>query len=84
MVARGASDQSGRMQQRVKAIYRWAVTHQRIDTNPMLDLVPSEILNPAPSNTVPHWQRKSGPSSCASWQPMTGLPASCWACACSW
>lgn len=44
--ARGAADQAGRVLQRVKAIYRWAVTHQRIDTNPMLDLVPSEILKP--------------------------------------
>ncbi|RYF01711.1 MAG: DUF4102 domain-containing protein [Comamonadaceae bacterium] len=43
---RGAGDQAGRVLQRVKAIYRWAVTHQRIDTNPMLDLVPSEILKP--------------------------------------
>lgn len=44
--ARGATDQAGRVLQRVKAIYRWAVTHQRIDTNPMFDLVPSEILKP--------------------------------------
>ena len=44
--ARGASDQAGRVLQRVKAIYRWAVIHERIDTNPMLDLVPSEILKP--------------------------------------
>lgn len=44
--ARGAADQAGRVLQRVKAIYRWAVTHQRIDINPMLDLVPSEILKP--------------------------------------
>lgn len=49
--ARGAADQAGRVLQRVKAIYRWAVTHQRIDTNPMLDLVPSEILKP---RTVQH------------------------------
>jgi hypothetical protein len=32
--------------QRVKAVYRWAVTHERIESNPMLDLVPSEILKP--------------------------------------
>lgn len=44
--ARGASDQAGRVLQRVKAVYRWAVTHERIDSNPMLDLVPSEILKP--------------------------------------
>lgn len=44
--ARGASDQAGRVLQRVKAIYRWAVIHERLDTNPMLDLVPSELLKP--------------------------------------
>ncbi len=44
--ARGAGDQAGRVLQRVKAIYRWAVTHERIEANPMLDLVPSEILKP--------------------------------------
>ena len=51
MEARGAGDQAGRVLQRVKAIYRWAVTHERIDSNPMLDLVPSEILKP---RTVQH------------------------------
>lgn len=44
--ARGAGDQAGRVLQRVKAIYRWAVTHERIEANPMLDLVPAEILKP--------------------------------------
>jgi integrase len=27
-------------------VFRWAVTHERIESNPMLDLVPSEILKP--------------------------------------
>ena len=44
--ARGASAQAGRVLQRVKAVYRWAMIHERIDANPMLDLVPSEILKP--------------------------------------
>ena len=44
--ARGASDQAGRVLQRVKAVYRWAVIHERIASNPMLDLVLSEILKP--------------------------------------
>lgn len=43
---RGAGDQAGRVLQRVKAVYRWAMIHERIDVNPMLDLVPSEILKP--------------------------------------
>lgn len=44
--ARGAADQAGRVLQRVKAVYRWAVIHGRLESNPMLDLVPSEILKP--------------------------------------
>lgn len=43
---RGASEIAMRVLQRVKAIYRYAATHQHIDRNPMLDLVPSEILKP--------------------------------------
>ena len=43
---RGATDQAGRVLQRVKAVYRWAMIHERIEINPMLDLVPSEILKP--------------------------------------
>lgn len=42
---RGAVDQAGRVLRRVKAVYRWAVIHERI-ANPMLDLVLSEILKP--------------------------------------
>lgn len=43
---RGAGDQAGRVLQRVKSIYRWAVIHERIADNPMLDLKQSEILKP--------------------------------------
>lgn len=43
---RGAAVLASRVLQRVKSIYRWAVTHERVDSNPMLDLVPSEILKP--------------------------------------
>ena len=43
---RGAADQAGRVLQRVKAIFRYAVTHERIDSNPMLDLMPAEVLKP--------------------------------------
>jgi len=49
--ARGASDQAGRVLQRVKAVYRWAMIHERIDSNPMLDLMRAEILKP---HTVQH------------------------------
>ena len=48
--ARGAADQAGRVLQRVKAVYRWAVIKERIARNPMLDLVASEILKPRDVN----------------------------------
>ena len=51
--ARGAGDQAGRVLQRVKSIYRWGVTHERIESNPMLDLVLSEILKPRQVNHRP-------------------------------
>lgn len=44
--ARGAGDQAARVMQRIKQVYRWAVTHERIELNQMLDLVPSEVLKP--------------------------------------
>lgn len=44
--ARGASEMATRVLQRVKSAFRYAVTHERIESNPMLDLVPSEILKP--------------------------------------
>jgi integrase len=42
----GARDTAGRVLQRIKAVFRYAVTHDRIKVNPMLDLVQSEILKP--------------------------------------
>lgn len=44
--ARGAAEQADRVLKRVKAVYRWAVTHERVESNPMIDLVPSEIFKP--------------------------------------
>lgn len=44
--ARGAGEMAARVLQRVKAVYRWAVVHHRITSNPMLDLMPAEILQP--------------------------------------
>lgn len=44
--ARGAGEMATRVLQRIKAVFRYAVTHERIESNPMLDLVPSEILKP--------------------------------------
>ena len=44
--AKGAGETAGRVLQRVKAIFRWATTHGRVQSNPMYDLRPSEELKP--------------------------------------
>ena len=44
--ARGSGEMAGRVLQRIKAAFRYAVVHHRIESNPMLDLVPSEVLKP--------------------------------------
>jgi integrase len=44
--SRGAGETAGRVLQRTKAVFRYAVVHDRIDSNPMLDLKPSELLKP--------------------------------------
>lgn len=59
--ARGAGKQAGRVLQRVKAVYRWALIHERIDVNPMLDLVPSEILKPSDVKHRPAMPEKELP-----------------------
>lgn len=59
--ARGSGDQAGRVLQRVKSVFRWALTHGRIESNPMLDLVVSEILKPRVVNHRPAMSDKEVP-----------------------
>ncbi len=49
--ARGAGETAGRLLQCIKAVFRYGVVHERIESNPMLDLKPSELLKP---RTVRH------------------------------
>ena len=44
--ARGAAETAGRVLQRIKAVFRYAVVHDLIRSNPMLDLQPGELLKP--------------------------------------
>ena len=43
---RGAGESAGRLLQRVRAVFRYAVTEELIDSNPILDLKAGEILKP--------------------------------------
>lgn len=73
--ARGAGDQAGRVLQRVKAIFRWAATHERIESNPMLDLVPSEILKPRDVKHRPAMSDRELPAFLAKFAAYDGDPA---------
>lgn len=46
--ARGASDTAGRVLQRVRAVFRYAVVHVYIEANPIQDLLRSELLRSRP------------------------------------
>lgn len=46
--ARGAPEVADRVLQRIKAVYRYALTRELIESNPMLDLKPGELLKPRP------------------------------------
>jgi integrase len=43
---RGAGEHAARTLQRIRAVFRFAVVHERIEANPMLDLKPAELLKP--------------------------------------
>ncbi len=63
---RGAAEIASRVLQRIKSVYRYGVTHQHISSNPMVDLVPADILKPRRVNhrpalsasELPHFIRK--------------------------
>ena len=44
--ARGAGEQASRLLQRVRGVFRFAVVHEWLDTNPTLDVRPGELLKP--------------------------------------
>jgi len=44
--ARGVGDTAARVLQRIRAVFRFAVVHEMLDTNPTLDVKPDELLKP--------------------------------------
>jgi integrase len=46
--ARGAGEVADRVLKRVRAVFRYAVAHERIEVNPMSEIKPGEILKPRP------------------------------------
>lgn len=45
---RGAGEVADRVLKRVRAVFRHALTHERIESNPLADMKPSEVLKPRP------------------------------------
>jgi integrase len=43
---RGAGEAASRLLQRIKAVFRYAVVHERIESNPMVDLRQADLLKP--------------------------------------
>ena len=46
--ARGAGEVADRVLKRIRAVFRYAVAHERIEVNPMSEIKPGEILKPRP------------------------------------
>jgi len=44
--AKGAGETAGRVLQRIRAVFRYAMTHELIDTNPLADLRPADLVKP--------------------------------------
>ncbi|MFO1220317.1 MAG: tyrosine-type recombinase/integrase [Burkholderiaceae bacterium] len=44
--ARGAGEVADRVLKRIRAVFRHAMTHERIETNPLSDMKPGEVLKP--------------------------------------
>ncbi len=44
--AKGAGETAGRVLQRIRAVFRYAVAHELIDTNPLADLQPADLVKP--------------------------------------
>jgi integrase len=43
---KGAGETAGRVLQRIRAVYRYAMAHELIDSNPMVDLRPADLVKP--------------------------------------
>lgn len=72
--ARGAGDAASRAMQRIKAVFRYAVTHDRIASNPMLDLRAGELLKPRQVNHRPALADKDLPEFLAALDAYEGDP----------
>ena len=71
---RGAGDTAMRILQRIRAVFSYAMVHERIETNPMLDLKPSELLKPRHVTHRPALDDKDLPAFLAKLEAYEGDP----------
>jgi integrase len=72
--AGGAGETAGRVLQRVRAVFRYAVVHELIDSNPLLDLLPSELLKPRQAKHRAAMADKDLPKFLADFEAFDGEP----------
>jgi integrase len=72
--AGGAGETAGRVLQRIRAVFRYALVHELIDSNPMLDLLPSELLKPRQAKHRAAMADKDVPKFLADFHAFEGEP----------
>jgi integrase len=72
--AAGAGETAGRVLQRIRAVFRYAVVHELIESNPLLDLVPSELLKPRQAKHRAAMADKDVPKFLADFDAFDGEP----------
>jgi integrase len=73
--AAGAGDMAARVLQRIRAVFRYAVVHELIEANPMLDLKPGELLKPRQVRHRPALEARDLPAFLAKLDAYEGEPS---------
>jgi integrase len=73
--ATGAGDMAARVLQRIRAVFRYAVVHELIEANPMLDLKPGELLKPRQVRHRPALEARDLPAFLAKLDAYEGEPS---------
>lgn len=73
--AKGAGETAGRVLQRIRAVFRHAVAHELIESNPLLDLRPAELVRPRHVRHRAAMAEKDVPKFLADLEAYQGEPA---------
>lgn len=72
--ARGAGEMAARALQRIRSVFRYAIVHERIETNPMLDVKLGEVLRPRQTQHRPALAERELPAFLAKLDAYDGDP----------